>query len=149
MKKKTYLPVKKQIARWPKGWTGKKTKKRQYKEHNHQKTIFDWAKMYETKIPALRLLQGSLVGVNLTPQQARRAKDIGVKAGFPDINLPIPRGGYAGLYIELKTDKGKLSPEQKKNYGFVRFSWPFSIDPKGLIKQTHRCYCGISERQHC
>jgi hypothetical protein len=36
----------------------------------------------------------------------------GVKAGIPDICLPVARRGFHGLYIELKADKGKASEKQ-------------------------------------
>ena len=39
----------------------------------------------------------------------------GVKAGVPDVCIPVPRCGYHGLYIELKRQRGgKLSEEQKE-----------------------------------
>jgi hypothetical protein len=48
------------------------------------------------------------------PVTGKRLKDEGVKPGVPDICLAEPRGGYHGLYIEMKrTVKGKVSPEQK------------------------------------
>lgn len=36
----------------------------------------------------------------------------GVKPGVPDYLLPVGRGGYVGLALELKTAKGRVSPEQ-------------------------------------
>ncbi|WP_228274192.1 VRR-NUC domain-containing protein [Acinetobacter soli] len=30
------------------------------------------------------------------------------------MHLPVPRDGYGSLYIELKTEVGDLSPDQKK-----------------------------------
>ena len=45
---------------------------------------------------------------------ARKLKAEGVKKGFPDLQLNLPRGGYAGLFIELKTLVGRTSPEQKE-----------------------------------
>jgi len=90
----------------------KRNKKRQYKEHGHQKAIFQLAKMYESQYPELKLMTGSLAGVNLDIQTARRAKDAGHKAGFPDIHLPVSRGQWFSLYIELKTDEGRASGEQ-------------------------------------
>ena len=36
-------------------------------------------------------------------------------AGMPDLHIPIPRGGYASLYIEMKdANKGRLSENQKE-----------------------------------
>jgi hypothetical protein len=36
----------------------------------------------------------------------------GVRPGVPDLFLSCPRGGYAGLFIELKTLTGRVRPEQ-------------------------------------
>lgn len=37
----------------------------------------------------------------------------GVKAGVPDLHLPVARGGYHGLYIELKVGSNKATALQK------------------------------------
>ena len=44
----------------------------------------------------------------------KRMKDMGYKNGTPDILIPEPMGAYHGLFIEMKTDKGKLSESQKE-----------------------------------
>jgi hypothetical protein len=41
-----------------------------------------------------------------TIQAGRKLKLMGMSPGFPDITIPIPSGGYHGLYIELKREKG-------------------------------------------
>ncbi len=43
---------------------------------------------------------------------AARLKAEGVRRGVPDLCLPVPRSGRHGLYIELKTEQGKPTPEQ-------------------------------------
>lgn len=45
---------------------------------------------------------------------AMRLKREGLKKGFPDVGIFVPRGGYHGMFIEFKGPKGKLSPEQIK-----------------------------------
>jgi len=46
--------------------------------------------------------------------EARKLKEQGVKAGVPDVCLPVARGGYHGLYVELKRIKGgKVSSDQQ------------------------------------
>jgi len=48
--------------------------------------------------------------------EAVRFKAEGVRAGFPDMILPTPRGKYHSLAIELKRQKGaggRVSPEQQ------------------------------------
>lgn len=46
------------------------------------------------------------------PIQGKRLKLMGVKRGVPDLCLPVPNQGYAGLYIELKAPNGKIGEEQ-------------------------------------
>lgn len=43
-----------------------------------------------------------------------KLKQMGVKAGIPDLCLPVPMGVYSGLYIEMKYDTGRLEDSQKK-----------------------------------
>lgn len=43
---------------------------------------------------------------------AMRLQAEGVRKGVPDLFLPIPKGGFHGLFIELKKAGGCPSPEQ-------------------------------------
>ena len=84
-------------------------------EFEQQKHIFKFAELMERQYPELRLLNGSLNGVRLSKAQAGKAKATGMKAGYPDIFLPVSRCGYHGLFIELKKDtKSKVRPEQQE-----------------------------------
>lgn len=40
-------------------------------------------------------------------------KAMGVKRGVPDLFLPAPHGKYHGCWIEMKTDTGRASNDQK------------------------------------
>ena len=93
-------------------------------ESQEQQAIFKWVKYNLSKYPELALLHSSQNGVRFTsPMAAKRAKDEGLLPGLPDIHLPVPKGGYASLYIELKAPKGRLQENQKEvlallsNYG--------------------------------
>lgn len=51
---------------------------------------------------------------------AQRLKAEGVKKGVPDLFLPVARGRWHGMYIEMKRTKGgTISPEQKE---FIEFA---------------------------
>lgn len=84
-------------------------------EAQEQTAIFQWAAMMEGRIPELRCLHHIPNGGSRNAIEARHLKEQGVKPGIPDIFLPVARGGYHGLYIEMKRRKGgRVSIEQKK-----------------------------------
>jgi hypothetical protein len=85
------------------------------KEFEEQEAVFNWAEIHEKRLPDLKYLNGSMNGAKRSWTTAIRAKRQGLKKGFPDISLPVPRCGYHGLYIELKRIKGGVvSKEQKE-----------------------------------
>ena len=45
---------------------------------------------------------------------AARMKRMGLRSGFPDLFVPLARGGYHGLFIEMKYGKNKTTKEQKE-----------------------------------
>ena len=84
-------------------------------EAQEQTTLFQWAAMMSGKWPQLRLCHAIPNGGSRNPIEARHLKEQGVKAGIPDLFLPCARGGFHGLYIEMKRRKGgRVSIEQKK-----------------------------------
>ena len=84
-------------------------------EAQEQTTLFQWAGMMAGKWPELRLLHAIPNGGSRNPIEARHLIEQGVKAGIPDVFLPCARGGWHGLYIEMKRRKGgRVSIEQKK-----------------------------------
>ena len=83
-------------------------------EEDDQRLLFEWAEWATCSNPELALLyhipnegkRSKLVGYRLQAQGMRR--------GVPDICLPVPRGGYGALYVELKRRKGgRVSEEQR------------------------------------
>lgn len=48
-----------------------------------------------------------------SPVRGKRLKRLGVRAGCPDLLLTQPRGGFHGLFVEMKAKHGRPSPEQK------------------------------------
>ncbi|MCL2183364.1 MAG: VRR-NUC domain-containing protein [Chitinispirillia bacterium] len=83
-------------------------------EHEEQKAVFDWAKANLPLRPELALLHAIPNGGHRRKAVAAKLKAEGVKSGVPDIDLPVARGGYHGLKIEMKRTRGGVtSPEQK------------------------------------
>jgi hypothetical protein len=50
----------------------------------------------------------------VSPQHGRILKRMGVKSGVSDVFIAIPTASHHGLFLELKTDKGKLSVKQSE-----------------------------------
>ena len=84
-----------------------------HQESNEQQALFQWAKLMQGQYPELSLLHAIGNGGKRNLIEAVRMKREGVKAGVSDIFLPVARGEFHGLYIELKVRGGKTSPSQK------------------------------------
>lgn len=69
--------------------------------------------MSEAKHPDLGLSFAIPNAARRGPALAFWMKAEGMRAGVPDWCLPVPRGSYAGLWIEFKRPGGKLSDAQK------------------------------------
>lgn len=82
-------------------------------EEVEQTCLFRWAAYSLGAHPELKLLHAIPNGGKRSKSEAARMKAAGVKAGVPDMFLPVARGGSHGLYIELKRIKGgHVSAEQ-------------------------------------
>ena len=75
-------------------------------ESQQQQLLFEWAALSAGRWPELALMYHIPNGGSRSKSEAGRFRAEGVKAGVPDICLPVARGGYHGLYIELKRVKG-------------------------------------------
>lgn len=83
-------------------------------EEEEQKNVIDWAEKLVYIYPALKLLFHIPNGGKRNKSEAGRFKAMGVKAGVPDLFLPVPRGNFHGLWVEMKRVKNsKISPNQE------------------------------------
>lgn len=82
------------------------------REGMEQEALFSWAEHMRYITPELRMLYHVPNGGYRNQAEAARLKRQGVKAGVPDLCLPVPRGAFHGLYIELKAEGGKTSKSQ-------------------------------------
>jgi len=82
-------------------------------ESIEQTRLFQWARMQQGRWPELKLLYHIPNGGSRHRLEAIHLKQQGVRAGVPDLCLPVAREGCHGLYIEMKRLKGgRVSPEQ-------------------------------------
>jgi len=92
-----------------------RTKKRNAQpEAIEQERVIKWARDNENNYPFLWLLHSSLNGVKLSKNQAGRAKTQGMLSGVPDLFLPVPKKGFHGLFIEMKSQQGRVSVSQSR-----------------------------------
>lgn len=104
-------------------------------EDQEQIALVNWARMQEKRYPELRLLFHIPNGGSRGKAEAGRFRAMGVKAGVPDLFLPVPRFGWHGLFLEMKRAKGgRVSPEQKK--------WIADLEAQGYCALV--C-CGFEE----
>ena len=79
-------------------------------ETEEQQALFQWVGYQLKQYPELELLYHISTEGRRNP---RRAKAEGIKAGVPDLCLPVPRGNNHGAYIEMKRRKGgRITQEQ-------------------------------------
>lgn len=69
-------------------------------EDAEQAALFQWAALQRST--ELRLMFSIPNGGKRDKITAARLKATGVKAGVPDVFLPVARGDFNGLFIELK-----------------------------------------------
>lgn len=85
-------------------------------EDDHQRSLISWSETPEalTKYPMLRWLFAVPNGGKRSLKTASLLKQIGVKAGVPDLMLLYPSRYYYGLIIEMKYNLNKPSKEQNE-----------------------------------
>lgn len=81
-------------------------------EHQIQCAFITWAHLNAKAWPELALLFAVPNGGYRPPRTAAKLAAEGVRAGVPDVLLPVARGGWIGLALEFKRPGGKLSPAQ-------------------------------------
>lgn len=84
-------------------------------EDQHQMAVIKWSQQasIRKKYPELKLLYHIPNERKCAPGQGMKLKRMGVRSGVPDLELPVARGRYHGLYIEMKTENGRTSDQQK------------------------------------
>jgi hypothetical protein len=89
-------------------------KPRRDREHEEQVKIFAWVFEHEKEMPDLRWLFAvpNWIGTR-TAKHGARLKAEGRRAGVLDMWMPVRRGVFPGMAIELKAGKNRPSAEQQ------------------------------------
>jgi hypothetical protein len=81
-------------------------------EHDHQVCVFEWAMYQERAHPELSLMFAVPNAGFRRKGAAGRLIDEGLRSGVPDICLPVARGLYSALFIEMKDGNKKPTENQ-------------------------------------
>jgi len=103
-------------------------------ESVEQSTLFQVMALAALERPELGLLFAIPNGAYTSPEYGARLKREGVKAGVPDVMLPVARGRFHGLFIEMKRrEGGRVDPLQKQ--------WAEAFSAQGYKAVTCRGWC--------
>lgn len=112
----TSLPTNAERMAWRSGWmAGVKAQMFLLPniEHTQQRALFEWLLVCERTCPELELTYAVPNGGLRAKAVAGKLKAEGVKAGVPDVCLPLAAGTHSALYIEMKAKEGSVSADQK------------------------------------
>lgn len=85
---------------------------RKRSEATEQERLISWAQWQHNRFPELKLLFHIPNGGSRNALEAANLKRQGVKAGVPDLFLPVAKGTYHGLFIEMKWGKNTVTDKQ-------------------------------------
>lgn len=107
-------------------------------EHSEQVALFDWFFLMTSAYPELDLAFATPNGIPLSGSAKSKGRVInymkaeGLRPGAPDIVLPVARGGYMGLFVEMKAIGGRLSENQEQYLAQAREQGYLCIVPYGF-----------------
>ena len=88
------------------------TFKRSYRKPSEQNLQIACVNWFKYQYPNI-LIHHSPNGGKRNVIEAAKFKNMGVKAGFPDIFIGTARNDYHGLFIEMKYGKGSTTDNQE------------------------------------
>ncbi len=118
-------------------------------ERSHQVALIKWVRTVKDTHPVLKLLYAVPNGGDRNLRVARKLKAEGVLAGVADLCLPAPRHGYHGLYLEMKSEVGVTTEEQKEFLRGVSAEGYCAVIAQGVdeARETLEWYIGIADHE--
>lgn len=86
-------------------------------EDQEQASLIEWA-----RLKGIDLVHNANQR-QCTPRQGSRLKDLGLAPGYPDLTLNEARGGYFGLFIELKQKRHYTDCERQARSWLAQSEW--------------------------
>lgn len=99
-------------------------------EQVEQIALIKWAKLHH--IPLVHI-------PNEGPRLAHHGANLvrmGLSKGFPDLFMPEPRGGFFGMFIELKQDRHYSESEKKKISWIQQVEWIIYLNEHGYFARV-------------
>jgi hypothetical protein len=118
-------------------------------ERPHQVALIKWVRSVMNIYPMLKLLYAIPNGGDRNLRVARKLKAEGVLAGVADLCLPAARRGYHGLYIEMKSEEGVATKEQKEFLRDVSAEGYCAVIAQGVneARATLEWYLGTTDHE--
>jgi VRR-NUC domain len=118
-------------------------------ERPHQVALIKWVRTVEDLYPVLRLLYAVPNGGDRNLRVARKLKSEGVLAGVADLCLPTARRGYHGLYLEMKSETGVATEDQREFLRGVSEEGYCAVIAHGVeeARATIEWYIGITDQE--
>src|SRR5215510_7527484 len=115
----------------------------------HQVALIKWVREVKEAYPVLKLLYAVPNGGDRNLRVARKLKAEGVLAGVADLCLPAARRGYHGLYLEMKSEDGGATKEQKEFLRGVSGEGYCAVIAQGVdeAKSTLEWYLGATDHE--
>jgi hypothetical protein len=118
-------------------------------ERAHQVALIKWVRTVRDIYPVLKLLYAVPNGGKRNLRVARKLKAEGVLVGVADLCLPAARRGYHGLYLEMKSEEGVATKEQKEFLRDVSGEGYCAIIASGIdeAKAMLEWYIGVTDHE--
>jgi hypothetical protein len=107
-------------------------------EHQEQRAVIAWARVMRARWPELDLLYAIPNGARTAWSVAKRLRAEGVTPGVPDLCLPVAKGHFHAMYVEMKRRKGgRLSEAQRAIADQLRARGNFVVVARGADNAIH------------
>ncbi len=117
-------------------------------EHGEQMALFCWKAQALKDFPYLQWMFAIPNGGGRSIAQAAGLKAEGVKRGVADVFLPLPKGRFHGLWIEMKRPSGVVSDVSDDQIAFAKYVkgqdywWEVCYSWQEAVNVIVAYYCG-------